>query len=201
MALVELSSLIGHHMSGNSGFDRSLFEFEEYLMCDEGSPDVIVAPQMVQQQIQMPVQNQVPIGSSMGWSSSTEIHSSSSNMTQGSSGMKKMKVDGGSKIAFRTKSEVEILEDGYKWRKYGKKSVKNSPNPRMVVMYRNYYRCSAEGCNVKKRVERDREDNSYVITTYDGVHNHISPGLVYYDPINASYLNPPHQPLPSIPDE
>jgi hypothetical protein len=34
------------------------------------------------------------------------------------------------RIAFRTKSEVEILDDGYKWRKYGKKSVKNSPNPR-----------------------------------------------------------------------
>uniref|UniRef100_A0ACD5U0Y2 Uncharacterized protein n=1 Tax=Avena sativa TaxID=4498 RepID=A0ACD5U0Y2_AVESA len=34
------------------------------------------------------------------------------------------------RIAFRTKSEIEILDDGYKWRKYGKKSVKNSPNPR-----------------------------------------------------------------------
>ena len=34
------------------------------------------------------------------------------------------------RIAFRTRSEVEILDDGYKWRKYGKKSVKNSPNPR-----------------------------------------------------------------------
>ncbi|KAK1307207.1 putative WRKY transcription factor 50 [Acorus calamus] len=119
-------------------------------MSDEGSPNVVVAPQMVQQHIQMPVQNQVLIGSSMGWRSSTGIHSSSSSMTQGSSGMKKMKVDGGSKIAFRTKSEVEILDDGYKWRKYGKKSVKNSPNPR------NYYRCSAEGCNVKKSGARSR---------------------------------------------
>jgi hypothetical protein len=34
------------------------------------------------------------------------------------------------RIAFRMKSEIEILDDGYKWRKYGKKSVKNSPNPR-----------------------------------------------------------------------
>ncbi|KAF8715685.1 hypothetical protein HU200_026625 [Digitaria exilis] len=34
------------------------------------------------------------------------------------------------RIAFRTRSEIEILDDGYKWRKYGKKSVKNSPNPR-----------------------------------------------------------------------
>ena len=34
------------------------------------------------------------------------------------------------KVAFRTKSELEVLDDGYKWRKYGKKMVKNSPNPR-----------------------------------------------------------------------
>ena len=33
-------------------------------------------------------------------------------------------------FAFRTRSEIEVLDDGYKWRKYGKKSVKNSPNPR-----------------------------------------------------------------------
>ncbi|XP_059662029.1 probable WRKY transcription factor 50 [Cornus florida] len=73
------------------------------------------------------------------------------------------------KVAFKTKSDVEILEDGYKWRKYGKKMVKNSPNPR------NYYRCSAEGCPVKKRIERDREDPKYVITTYEGIHNHQGP--------------------------
>lgn len=35
------------------------------------------------------------------------------------------------RIAFRVRSdEDEVLDDGYKWRKYGKKSVKNSPNPR-----------------------------------------------------------------------
>ncbi|XP_062230952.1 probable WRKY transcription factor 50 [Phragmites australis] len=79
---------------------------------------------------------------------------------------KRPRVNG--RIGFRTRSEVEILDDGFKWRKYGKKAVKNSPNPR------NYYRCSAEGCGVKKRVERDRDDPRYVITTYDGVHNHAS---------------------------
>ena len=34
------------------------------------------------------------------------------------------------RVTFITKSEVEILDDGVKWRKYGKKMVKNSPNPR-----------------------------------------------------------------------
>lgn len=34
------------------------------------------------------------------------------------------------RIAFKTMTEIEILDDGYRWRKYGKKMVKNSPNPR-----------------------------------------------------------------------
>uniref|UniRef100_A0A7N0TTJ7 WRKY domain-containing protein n=1 Tax=Kalanchoe fedtschenkoi TaxID=63787 RepID=A0A7N0TTJ7_KALFE len=34
------------------------------------------------------------------------------------------------RIAFMTKSEVDHLEDGYRWRKYGQKAVKNSPFPR-----------------------------------------------------------------------
>uniref|UniRef100_J3M9S5 WRKY domain-containing protein n=1 Tax=Oryza brachyantha TaxID=4533 RepID=J3M9S5_ORYBR len=33
-------------------------------------------------------------------------------------------------FAFMTKSEVDHLEDGYRWRKYGQKAVKNSPFPR-----------------------------------------------------------------------
>nr|GLL19560.1 probable WRKY transcription factor 51 [Ipomoea trifida] len=68
----------------------------------------------------------------------------------------------------------KTLDDGFKWRKYGKKMVKTSPNPR------NYYKCSSGGCGVKKRVERDREDSSYIIATYEGVHNHESPCVIYY---------------------
>jgi hypothetical protein len=34
-----------------------------------------------------------------------------------------------------TKSEVDHLEDGYRWRKYGQKAVKNSPYPRYVVLF------------------------------------------------------------------
>ncbi|KAH0679767.1 hypothetical protein KY284_020852 [Solanum tuberosum] len=47
-------------------------------------------------------------------------------------------------------------------------------------MNRNYYKCSSEGCNVKKRVERDNDDSSYVITTYEGIHNHESPYVLHY---------------------
>ncbi|KAG2284093.1 hypothetical protein Bca4012_052784 [Brassica carinata] len=72
------------------------------------------------------------------------------------------------RVAFKTRSDVEVLDDGFKWRKYGKKMVKNSPHPR------NYYKCAADACPVKKRVERDKDDPSFVITTYEGSHNHSS---------------------------
>ncbi|GAU37265.1 hypothetical protein TSUD_319190, partial [Trifolium subterraneum] len=98
-------------------------------------------------------------------------------------GMKENTVEVSPRITFRTRSQLEIMDDGYKWRKYGKKSVKNSPNPR------NYYKCSGERCGVKKRVERDREDSNYVLTTYEGVHSHESPCTSYYtSPVVSSNL-------------
>ncbi|KAI4368112.1 hypothetical protein MLD38_016708 [Melastoma candidum] len=73
------------------------------------------------------------------------------------------------RVAFMTKSEVDHLEDGYRWRKYGQKAVKNSPYPR------SYYRCTTQKCAVKKRVERSFQDPTIVITTYEGQHNHPIP--------------------------
>ncbi|KAK7329580.1 hypothetical protein VNO77_23750 [Canavalia gladiata] len=73
------------------------------------------------------------------------------------------------RFAFMTKSEVDHLDDGYRWRKYGQKAVKNSPYPR------SYYRCTTAGCGVKKRVERSSDDPSIVVTTYEGQHTHPCP--------------------------
>ncbi|CAD5189718.1 WRKY transcription factor 71 [Musa acuminata AAA Group] len=73
------------------------------------------------------------------------------------------------RFAFVTKSEVDHLDDGYRWRKYGQKAVKNSPYPR------SYYRCTTQKCPVKKRVERSHQDPTIVITTYEGKHNHQNP--------------------------
>ncbi|CAL0324483.1 unnamed protein product [Lupinus luteus] len=73
------------------------------------------------------------------------------------------------RFAFMTKSEVDHLEDGYRWRKYGQKAVKNSPYPR------SYYRCTTQKCTVKKRVERSFQDPTTVVTTYEGQHNHPVP--------------------------
>ncbi|XP_068658485.1 WRKY transcription factor 28-like [Aristolochia californica] len=76
------------------------------------------------------------------------------------------------RFAFMTKSEVDHLEDGYRWRKYGQKAVKNSPYPR------SYYRCTSQKCSVKKRVERSYQDPTIVITTYEGQHTHQSPATL-----------------------
>ncbi|CAN6442274.1 unnamed protein product [Victoria cruziana] len=43
---------------------------------------------------------------------------------------KRKSVELGVKVSFKTMSEVENMDDGYRWRKYGKKKVKDNQNPR-----------------------------------------------------------------------
>ncbi|KAG6789956.1 hypothetical protein POTOM_006093 [Populus tomentosa] len=57
------------------------------------------------------------------------------------------------KYAFQTRSQVDILDDGYRWRK-------------------SYYRCTYQGCDVKKQVQRLTKDEGVVVTTYEGMHTH-----------------------------
>ncbi|KAE8655770.1 putative WRKY transcription factor 58 [Hibiscus syriacus] len=73
------------------------------------------------------------------------------------------------KIIVQTRSEVDLLDDGYRWRKYGQKVVKGNSHPR------SYYKCTSAGCNVRKQVERASTDPKAVITTYEGKHNHSVP--------------------------
>ncbi|GER55451.1 WRKY DNA-binding protein 3 [Striga asiatica] len=73
------------------------------------------------------------------------------------------------RIIVQTTSEVDLLDDGYRWRKYGQKVVKGNPYPR------SYYKCTSSGCNVRKHVERAPSDPKAVITTYEGKHNHDVP--------------------------
>ncbi|KAK9072212.1 hypothetical protein SSX86_008644 [Deinandra increscens subsp. villosa] len=73
------------------------------------------------------------------------------------------------RVVVQTMSEVDILDDGYRWRKYGQKIVKGNPNPR------SYYKCTSTGCTVRKHVERASHDLKSVITTYEGKHNHDVP--------------------------
>ncbi|CAI9088270.1 OLC1v1022559C1 [Oldenlandia corymbosa var. corymbosa] len=73
------------------------------------------------------------------------------------------------RVVVQTVSEVDILDDGYRWRKYGQKVVRGNPNPR------SYYKCTQAGCPVRKHVERASHDPKAVITTYEGKHNHDVP--------------------------
>ncbi|XP_054797804.1 probable WRKY transcription factor 20 isoform X2 [Prosopis cineraria] len=73
------------------------------------------------------------------------------------------------RVVVQTQSEVDILDDGYRWRKYGQKVVRGNPNPR------SYYKCTNVGCPVRKHVERASHDPKAVITTYEGKHNHDVP--------------------------
>ncbi|CAM0883528.1 unnamed protein product [Alopecurus aequalis] len=56
--------------------------------------------------------------------------------------------------------------DGYKWRKYGQKSIKNNPHPR------SYYKCTSSHCSAKKHVEKSTDDPEMLIVTYEGSHLH-----------------------------
>ncbi|KAM7269649.1 hypothetical protein ACFE04_025146 [Oxalis oulophora] len=82
------------------------------------------------------------------------------------------------RVVVQTTSEVDILDDGYRWRKYGQKVVKGNPNPR------SYYKCTSAGCTVRKHVERASHDLKSVITTYEGKHNHDVPAAR-----NSSHVN------------
>ncbi|KAL6136063.1 hypothetical protein ACLB2K_061364 [Fragaria x ananassa] len=94
-----------------------------------------------------------------------EHHDQSPAAADNSSGKMKKKTRK-PKYAFQTRSQVDILDDGYRWRKYGQKAVKANKFPR------SYYRCTYEGCNVKKQVQRLSKDEGIVVTTYEGMHSH-----------------------------
>lgn len=98
---------------------------------------------------------------------------------------KKQKKEPQPRVALQTRTDTDILDDGYKWRKYGQKAVKNNIHPR------SYYRCTHQNCLVKKRVERCVHDPGLVMTTYQGQHNHhceipavelTSPSLIHLFP-------------------
>jgi hypothetical protein len=44
-----------------------------------------------------------------------------------SAGMKRVREP---RYSIKTRTDVDIMDDGFKWRKYGQKAVKNSPHPR-----------------------------------------------------------------------
>ena len=43
------------------------------------------------------------------------------------------------------------------------------------MIHRSYYKCTTQGCGVRKHVERAATDPKAVVTTYEGKHNHDPP--------------------------
>ncbi|PSS09865.1 WRKY transcription factor 49 [Actinidia chinensis var. chinensis] len=82
-----------------------------------------------------------------------------------------------------------MADDGYKWRKYGQKSIKNSPHPR------SYYRCTNPRCSAKKQMERSSDDPDTLIITYEGLHLHYAYPYFFLGP--AQHVNPPSKKLKS----
>jgi len=45
----------------------------------------------------------------------------------------------------------------------------------LFALCRSYYKCTYQGCDVKKHIERSSQDPKAVITTYEGKHSHDVP--------------------------
>ncbi|EOX96984.1 Uncharacterized protein TCM_006103 [Theobroma cacao] len=79
--------------------------------------------------------------------------------------------------------------DGYNWRKYGQKDIRNARFPRA------YYRCEhrhSQGCKATKQVQRENEDPTVARVTYYGRHTcTLAPDLMppkppeILDPLDA----------------
>ncbi|XP_042476076.1 probable WRKY transcription factor 49 [Macadamia integrifolia] len=89
-------------------------------------------------------------------------------------------------------SENGMIDDGYKWRKYGQKSIKNNPFPR------SYYRCTNPRCSAKKQVEKSSDEPNTFLVTYEGLHLHFTfLHLFPYQPHDPSYppIKKPKKPI------
>ncbi|XP_065854430.1 probable WRKY transcription factor 57 [Euphorbia lathyris] len=113
----------------------------------------------------------------------THYHSQPRNNSILERGLSKIE---NNKYTLKLKSCAQAqADDGYKWRKYGQKSIKNTPFPR------SYYRCTNPRCSAKKQVERSSEEEDTVIITYEGLHLHFAFPYLEQPQAQAQVQSPP----------
>ncbi|XP_066386582.1 WRKY transcription factor 71-like [Miscanthus floridulus] len=67
-------------------------------------------------------------------------------------------------------SQLVMPEDGYEWKKYGQKFIKN------IQKIRSYFRCRHRLCGAKKKVEwHPRGPSGDLRIVYEGAHQHGAP--------------------------
>ncbi|ERM93535.1 hypothetical protein AMTRI_Chr03g55680 [Amborella trichopoda] len=64
---------------------------------------------------------------------------------------------------------VCMPEDGFVWRKYGQKFIRN------IRKNRSYFKCQKKSCGARKRVEWCNSDPQNLRVIYDGSHSHPPP--------------------------
>nr|AJT60340.1 WRKY transcription factor 2 [Salvia miltiorrhiza] len=113
--------------------------------------------------------------------SNDNVESSSSDEDSSNKTLIKPNIISHSHVRTQASDTSLIVKDGYQWRKYGQKVTRDNPSPRA------YFKCSfAPTCPVKKKVQRSVEDQSIVIATYEGEHNHPHPSKVEAPPNRSS---------------
>ncbi|KAF3454169.1 hypothetical protein FNV43_RR04616 [Rhamnella rubrinervis] len=105
------------------------------------------------------------------------------------------------RVVVQIESEVDILDDGYRWQNMGKKLskeiqilgrrfhptlLKYGRHPARPITFKSYYKCTSAGCSVRKHVERASHNLKCVITTYEGKHNHEVPAARNSNHMNSS---------------
>ncbi|XP_059593296.1 probable WRKY transcription factor 2 isoform X2 [Vitis vinifera] len=68
----------------------------------------------------------------------------------------------------RSSYRLVLPADGYEWKKYGQKFIKN------IGKFRSYFKCQRTGCGAKKKAEWTPTEPSDIKVKYDGKHTHDS---------------------------
>nr|USN24513.1 WRKY transcription factor [Panax notoginseng] len=66
-------------------------------------------------------------------------------------------------------TRLVLPEDGFEWRKYGQKFIKN------IGKTRSYFKCQKSNCIAKKKVEWSVSEPGNLKIVYEAEHNHLSP--------------------------